>query len=349
MIPVRSSIRTHALGRALVLALVATLAPRALAEPKEQAKLTGHTEPVVCVAFSPDGTKLASVGWDRTILVWDVAARKTTATLKHDHIDLSFVAFSPDGKTVASASNGATFGDSGELILWDVKSAKMIARIRADQYRVNSIAFSPDGKILAAGGNDGYVRLFTVADHELLASLQGEDGRLAEIKSVAFSPDGTSLAASSSDGNIKLWNLEKRDPKDRYVKPNFSIDAHQDPPPYVFDVPTLAFSPDGKMLASGGADKVVKLWDPASGKLVGKLAHPKGVTCVAFSPDGKKLISASIDHTVRIWNVASGKEESQLEGHEGIVWSIAVTRDGKRLASASHDKTIRLWNLGLDK
>jgi WD40 repeat protein len=115
---------------------------------------------------------------------------------------------------------------------------------------------------------------------------------------------------------------------------------------YTSDVWSVAFSPDGRLLASGSNDKTIKLWEVASGSLVRTLSgHTDWVRSVAFSPDGRLLASGSYDDTIKLWEVASGREVRTLTGHTGWVWSMAFSPDGRLLASGSNDKTIKLWDV----
>jgi len=122
------------------------------------------------------------------------------------------------------------------------------------------------------------------------------------------------------------------------------LDAPPATPTLAFDQMPVAYSPDGKSLASGSSDNTVRLWDVATGNELRRLeGHADWVWSVAFSPDGKSLASGSSDNTVRLWDVAAGKELRRLEGHAASVLSVAFSPDGKSLASGSYDKTVRLW------
>jgi WD40 repeat protein len=238
------------------------------------------------------------------------------------------VAFSPDGKTIASGCEDHT------IKLWDVASGKEIRTLDHHTGWAYSVVFSPDGKTLASGSWDRTVKLWDVASGEELKTLAGHSGL---VTSVAFSPDGKTLASGSSDKTMKLWDVASG----REVK---TLVGHTN------WVNSVAFSPDGKILASGSVDKTVRLWNVASGKEIRTLmGHTDKVNSVAFSPDGETLASGSMDRTVRLWDVASGVELRELAGHSGWVWSVAFSPSGNTLASGSADNAIKLWAVASGK
>ncbi|WP_084763412.1 NACHT and WD repeat domain-containing protein, partial [[Scytonema hofmanni] UTEX B 1581] len=245
----------------------------------------------------------------------------------HSELVIS-VAFSPDGKTLASGSADKT------IKLWDVATGKISQTLTGHSKWVNSVAFSPDGKTLASGSADKTIKLWDVATGKLSQTLTGHsDG----VYSVAFSPDGKTLASGSGDKTIKLWDVATG-------KPSQTLTGHRD------KVISVAFSPDGKTLASGSYDDTIKLWDMATGKPSQTLTgHRDKVNSVAFSPDGKTLASGSPDKTIKLWDVATGKLSQTLTGDSDEVSSVAFSPDGKTLASGSADKTIKLWDVATGK
>jgi WD40 repeat protein len=229
------------------------------------------------------------------------------------------VSFSPDGKTIASAS------DDGLVKLWR-KDGTLLKTLGGHTANVRSVSFSPDGQMLASASYDHTVRLWR-QDGKAIAILMGHSNK---VNSVTFSPDGEILASASADKTVKLWRTSGT--------PIATLKGHRS------WVTSVSFSPDGQTLATASTDKTIKLWS-RDGKLLSTLnGHKASINSVSFSPNGKMLASASGDKTVKLWQ-RDGKLIKTLTEHNDKVWSVSFSPDGLTFASASADKTVKLWQM----
>ena len=286
--------------------------------------------------------------------------------------DVESVAFSPDGKTLASGSF------DGTIILWNVATRRAIGQpLKGHTGLIYSVAFSPDGKTLASGSNDSTVRLWDVSTRQPIGQLLPTD----MVFSVAFSPDGKTLA-SGGNGTLVLWDVATRQPigqpytGERYGFGGLTFSPDGKTLAYIYgngdaitlwdvatrqpidqlqtyEVNSIAFSPDGKTLAAGSADGTINMWDMATRR---PIAHPPTelifVRSIAFSPDGNLLASGKDDGTIKLWEKEgsagfNGTYMGSLAGHTRPVTSVDFSPDGKMLASGSMDGTIVLSNLSV--
>ena len=325
--------------------------------------LKRHTAIVESVDFSPDGKLLASVDDDATIRVWKASNGKLLRTLKDDAGYAGYeiwleaapdgglvvsgsvhkVAFSPNGKLLASGSADAT------IRLWRVSRWKPLRTWHGFGNAVRSVAFSPDGKLLASSsGRTVLVR--RLSDGKLLHTLERHT---EAVNSVAFSPDGKLLASGSGEWNFKV--LQAMDGK---LVPTGAEDVtvrlwrvsdgkllrilrgHEKP------VKSVTFSPDGEMLASGAEDGTIRVWRVSGGKPLYTLRGDKEpINSIAFSPNGELLASGHNDSTVRLWSVSNGRLLRRLKDHEKPVLGVTFSPDGELLAAGAEDATIRIWRV----
>jgi WD40 repeat protein len=268
--------------------------------------------------LSPDAPELRGFEWYYLQRRCQLELR----TLVGDTDRLFCVAFSPDGRLLASA------GQDGTVKLWDAATCQEVCPLPGHKGIVSGVAFSLDGK-LASAGQDQTVRLWDPATRRQLREFRGHTGT---IVAVAFSPDGRQLASGGGDRTVKVWDVATG-------RPVRNLEGHTN------WVGGVAFSPDGKQLASGSGDHTVRLWDLATGRPVRKLeGHAGPVRGVAFSPDGTQLASAGEDQTVTVWDVATGQENRRLQRQMGAVSDVRFSPDGHRLASASQDASVRVWD-----
>jgi len=280
------------------------------------------------LAFSPNGKVLATGGFAFCRL-WDVATGKEIR-----QFDRGRIAFSPDGKCVATLGARDKSGDN-TLRLWDAATGKELRRIECGSSGAEGLAYSPDGKRIATSERNGVIRLWDCATGREQHQLHGHT---KAVRKIAFSPDGRQLASSSEDETIRLWDAEVGR-QIRIVGEKLGVDVFHSSMP-------IAFSPDSTVLASGHISGTIRLWDLATGKEKRRWqagAGNKAVQAVTFSPDGQTLASGA--ESIRLWDVATGRERHPSEEHQGFIRFVRFSADGKTLVSVGDDRCLLWWDL----
>ena len=241
---------------------------------------------------------------------------------EHTH-RVNSVAFSPDGRTIASGSDDET------IHLWDGITGRHIRTLVEHERDINDVAFSPDGRIIAGGSDDDHIHLWDASTGNHIRTLEGHTHR---VNSVAFSPDGRTIASGSDDDTLRLWDAATGNDIQ-------TLEGHTN------RVNSVAFSPDGRTIASGSDDETIHLWDGITGRHIRTLVeHERDINDITFSPDGSIIAGGSDDDHIHLWNASTGNHIRTLEGHTDWVNSVAFSPDGRIIASGSDDDTLRLWD-----
>ncbi|MBW4640571.1 MAG: NACHT domain-containing protein [Gloeocapsa sp. UFS-A4-WI-NPMV-4B04] len=304
--------------------------------------LEGHSKWVKAVTFSPNGQWLASASYDFSIRLWEVSTGQCIKTMQGHTNVVTAVTFSPDGQWLASSSFDQT------LKLWDVKSGQCLNTFQGHTNRVWTVAFSPDNKQLVSGGDDHATKLWNLKTGQCDKTLKGHTN---SIFSIALSPDCRILASGHEDQSVKLWNFSKGECFQ-------TLQGHTNRVWSVAFAPQLAISanqennsdPDTAVLATGSADRTIKLWNYKTGKCLKTLqGHTSWVWSVAFSPDSQYLASTSYDQTVKLWDVRTGKCLITLQEHTASVVAVTFSPNGQHLATGGFDQTIKIWEVSTGK
>lgn len=332
----------------------------------------GHSNPITGVAFSSDGSRIATASYDKAVKVWDASMGKVLLNLGGGPDDnFICVAISPDGsRLVAGGGNAAK--------VWDAQSGKVLLDLSRHNVQIRSVAFSPDGSRILTSSNDHTAKVWDAGTGQILHTLQGHTH---QIIAAVFSPDGKRILTGSADLTAKVWDaragqvhLELKDPgwvwsaaisrDGRHIltgggllgeasmkglatlwdartrKRLFNLEGHANL------VAGVAISPDGARLVTGSHDKTAKVWNARDRKwLLDLNGHTGQINEVAFSPDGERIVTGSSDKTAKVWDTATGKELFDLKGHPSVVTGVAYRPDGKYILTIGNG-LIRLWEAG---
>ena len=285
----------------------------------------GHTGSVQAVAWSLDGTKVASGSNDRTVQVWDASNGKLFLTYEGHSSSVYGLAWSPNGTRIASGAYQA-----GAVQVWDASNGKLlfIYKGHTKDDSVFTVVWSPDGTRMASSSSDNTAQVWDASNGRLLLTC---GGHAKNVNSVAWSPDGRYIVSGSEDKTVQVWEATTG-------KTLHTYRGHTD------SVVEVVWSPDGKRIASCSTDKTVQVWEATNGRLLYTYkGHEGSVYTVAWSPDGIRIASGSGDKTVQVWEAATGRSLYTYKDHTGFVVEVVWSPDGTRIASGSHDKTVQIW------
>ena len=338
--------------------------------PKYQPILVGSTG-IEAITFSPDNTTLVSVNTNGTIRVWDLNNLSISKTFETIQSEVYAVRFSPDGQTLAI--NGPP-NNENTIQIWDISTGNQITTLNGHTDRVASLEFSTDGNSLASYSYDNTLQIWDVKTGTQIQTITGHNN--GTIRSIMYSSDGKTVASFTHRGIMQVWDA-KTYSLISTTKVDFQsfrcVDYSPDNMTFAFGynngkieitdrtsgekthtikhahtriVTSVAFSDNASILASGGYDKMVRLWDVSTGKLIDTLAgHQYAVLKVEFSPSGDILVSGGSNGNIYYWDLKTGNPIRTIAVHTDRIENISFSKTGDKLVSSDADDIIRLWDV----
>lgn len=323
-----------------------------------------HDAGVDCMAFSPDGTRIATGALDHCAHVFDVASGAELFPPLAHRLEVWTLDWSPDGTRLA------TGGGDHQIYLWDARTGAPISEWHGSLKFIRAVRFSPDGRALLSGGDEHVVKLWSTGGVRLLRELAGGkqaisdaqfspdgrrvlttaaeprlwsgaplrelsawEGHTAKVSAIALSPDETTFATTSYDGTARIWSVATGELK-------ATLSGHTE------IVANVEFSPDGRRIVTTSDDRTARVYDVASGATLAVLrGHGDRVERASFDATGARVATASFDGTAKVFDVADGKEVATLRGHRQQVNSARFSRDGTRVITACRDGWVRLFEI----
>ncbi len=345
------------------------------------ATLEGHTQGVNAVSFSADGEELITGSNDKTARIWGTKSGRDVTLQDEELKHARSIAFSSDSQRIVTANRSIR---RPTAILWDASNGKIIRKMEGHTHYIYAIAYSPDGKTILTGSRDKTAILWNAADGHKIHTLEGHAGSIyavafspdgsrlytaswdktvriwdaksgellntlkghtAGVTAIDVSPDGSHIVtgasingrkteneAASKKQTVMIWDAQSGQKLKALVGHDNSV----------YDV---AYSPDGKLIASASWDGSVKIWDAIKGAELKTLeGHSQSIQAAVFSPNGQRLATGSWDNTVKIWDIDTGRELLTLKDHTARVTDVAFSPDGRQLAASARDETVVIWN-----
>lgn len=337
-----------------------------LSNGTEIATLSGHKNKVTSVSFIQDGAQALSGSRDGTFKLWEISTGRELSTLQAHARGVLSTDISRNGRYVVSGNWDNT------VQVWEISTGRLLTTFRGHAKPVYGVALTPDGRYVLSESEDWVIKLWDVSANKEIRTIQGQAG----FFELAFSPDSRYALTANPDGTAKLWEISTgKEVKilkmqfGSFVAAAFSPDSHfalAGTNDYVgvklFDLSTaaemrqftgfadgvhsLAFTPDGRYLATSSYHNTVRLWDLSTGNLVKQYQQQRGgsSTRIALSPDGRYAVTQDVNNSLQAWELSSGNDVRPFKGHSDTITAILFSPDGKHVVSGSRDKTIKLWD-----